>query len=84
MHPHPEIAICDGGWGAEMEQDEKVAVLAFCRPTDLIGLLSRNQLLNLLTFRLYRFWARTNLRRALWSAVAIDGEPLLGEVASRL
>lgn len=42
----------------------------------LFGLLVKNILLGLLTLGLYRFWARTALRRYFWSAVTIDGEPL--------
>ncbi|MFC7334067.1 DUF898 family protein [Rhodocista pekingensis] len=42
----------------------------------LIGLLLTNMLLNLLTLGLYRFWARTRVRRFFWGALRIDGRPL--------
>ncbi|MBL8698970.1 MAG: DUF898 family protein [Alphaproteobacteria bacterium] len=42
----------------------------------LFGLLIRNMLLGALTLMLYRFWARTALRRYLWGRVRIDGDPL--------
>lgn len=43
---------------------------------ELNRLLIQNELFELLTFRLYRFWARTALRRYLWSAISIDGVAL--------
>jgi hypothetical protein len=42
----------------------------------LMGLLLKNQLLTLVTLGFYRFWARTELRRFLWSRVFIDGDAL--------
>ncbi len=35
-----------------------------------------NSLLSLLTIGLYRFWARTRLRRYFWSHVELDGDPI--------
>jgi len=35
-----------------------------------------NWLLNIITFTLYRFWAKTRVRRHIWSCVHIDGEAL--------
>src|SRR5262245_1390257 len=35
-----------------------------------------NALLFVLTLTLYRFWAKTNIRRHIWSCVHINGEPL--------
>jgi uncharacterized membrane protein YjgN (DUF898 family) len=35
-----------------------------------------NWLLNILTLTLYRFWAKTNVRRHIWSCVHINGQPL--------
>jgi len=40
------------------------------------GLAFKNALLNIVTFTLYRFWARTSIRRRLWSRAWIMGEPL--------
>ncbi len=42
----------------------------------LIRLLIKNFLLNLITLGIYRFWARTNLRRYFWRGIEIDGERL--------
>jgi uncharacterized membrane protein YjgN (DUF898 family) len=35
-----------------------------------------NFLLGLVTLTIYRFWAKTNVRRHIWSCVHINGEPL--------
>jgi uncharacterized membrane protein YjgN (DUF898 family) len=35
-----------------------------------------NALLFVLTLSIYRFWAKTNVRRHIWSCVHINGEPL--------
>lgn len=43
---------------------------------ELILLLIKNFLLNLVTLGIYRFWARTNLRAYFWRNVAIEGEPI--------
>lgn len=40
------------------------------------GLAFKNALLNIATLTLYRFWARTSIRRRLWSRAWIMGEPL--------
>lgn len=35
-----------------------------------------NLLLNIITLTIYRFWAKTNVRKHIWSCVHINGEPL--------
>ena len=35
-----------------------------------------NSLLSLVTLGIYRFWARTRLRRYFWSHVELDGDPI--------
>lgn len=42
----------------------------------LLGITLTNLFFNLITLTIYRFWARTNVRRHIWSCVHIDGEPL--------
>ena len=42
----------------------------------LVALSLINFLLGLLTLTLYRFWAKTNVRRHIWSCVHINGQPL--------
>jgi len=42
-----------------------------------LGWLSiKNFLLNLITLTIYRFWAKTTVRKHIWSCVHINGEPL--------
>jgi hypothetical protein len=40
---------------------------------DLFGLALRTGLLTLLTLGIYRFWAKTRVRRFVWSAAEVDG-----------
>ncbi len=42
----------------------------------LLGITLTNLVLNLITLTVYRFWARTNVRRHIWSCVHINGEAL--------
>jgi uncharacterized membrane protein YjgN (DUF898 family) len=35
-----------------------------------------NLVFNILTFSVYRFWGKTNVRRHIWSCIHINGEPL--------
>ncbi len=42
----------------------------------LLRLTLVNAFLNLITLTIYRFWAKTNVRRHIWSCVQINGEPL--------
>jgi uncharacterized membrane protein YjgN (DUF898 family) len=42
----------------------------------LPGLVLRNLFLNLVTFWIYRFWAKTRWRQHLWSNVSILGDPV--------
>ncbi|MGO4725825.1 MULTISPECIES: DUF898 family protein [unclassified Inquilinus] len=39
------------------------------------GLFLKTVLLSLVTLGLYNFWGRTQIRRAVWAAVSVDGEP---------
>lgn len=43
---------------------------------NVLGLALKNAALLLLTLTLYRFWARTAMRRRLWSRTALMGDPL--------
>jgi uncharacterized membrane protein YjgN (DUF898 family) len=42
----------------------------------LLKLTFVNLLLGLITFGIYRFWAKTNVRKHIWSCVHINGEPM--------
>lgn len=43
------------------------------RGKDLFGLALRTGLLSLVTLGIYRFWAKTRVRRFVWSAAEVDG-----------
>lgn len=43
---------------------------------NIFGLAFKNALLTILTLTLYRFWARTSIRRRVWSRTWIMGDPL--------
>jgi uncharacterized membrane protein YjgN (DUF898 family) len=43
---------------------------------DIAGLALKNAFLGILTLTLYRFWARTAMRRRLWSRAWLMGDPL--------
>lgn len=43
---------------------------------DVLGLALKNAALTVLTLTLYRFWARTSMRRRLWSRAWVLGDPL--------
>jgi uncharacterized membrane protein YjgN (DUF898 family) len=45
-------------------------------PGGFAGLSILNGVLRILTFGVYHFWGKTEVRQRIWSAVRIDGEPL--------
>jgi uncharacterized membrane protein YjgN (DUF898 family) len=45
------------------------------KPSTFIGLSLKNGLLNLVTLTLYRFWAKTAVRRRVWTGVRLNDEP---------
>ncbi len=50
--------------------------LSWLAPTGMIGLSVANFVYRLLTLGIYDFWARTEVRKRLWSAIRLNGEPL--------
>lgn len=44
-------------------------------PGTFVGLSVKNALLNIVTLTLYRFWAKTQVRRRIWSGVYLNDEP---------
>ncbi len=45
-------------------------------PSGLFGLSIVNFLLKIVTLGIYTFWARTEVRKRIWSAIRLNGEPL--------
>jgi uncharacterized membrane protein YjgN (DUF898 family) len=50
--------------------------LAWKQQSGLIGLSIVNFILRVLTLGIYHFWGKTEVRRRIWSAVRLNGEPL--------
>lgn len=51
-------------------------VFSYVPRQGLLKLTIVNFLLSIVTFTIYRFWAKTNVRKHIWSCVHINGEPL--------
>jgi uncharacterized membrane protein YjgN (DUF898 family) len=49
---------------------------SYVKRPGLLKLTIVNFLLSLVTFSIYRFWAKNNVRKHIWSSVHINGEPL--------
>ena len=60
---------------AHVSKPERLTFNYVKRP-GLLKLTLVNFLLSLVTLGFYRFWAKTNVRRHIWSSVHINGEPL--------
>ena len=58
------------------EDDRTPLSLSWLHPAGLPGLSLVNFLLRIVTLGIYGFWAKTEVRRRLWSAMRINGEPL--------
>jgi uncharacterized membrane protein YjgN (DUF898 family) len=50
--------------------------LSWAQPDGLIGLSFANYFLRIVTLGVYHFWGKTEVRRRIWSAVRLNGEPL--------
>ncbi len=51
--------------------------ISWSHPKGLVGLSLLNFLLTALTLGIYYFWGKTEVRRRIWSAIRINGEPLV-------
>lgn len=50
--------------------------LAWSEPPGMIGLSFKNFLYKIVTFGIYNFWGKTEVRKRIWGAMRINGEPL--------
>lgn len=50
--------------------------VSWLQPPGLVALSFVNGLLRLVTLGIYSFWGRTEVRKRIWSAIRIEGEPL--------
>jgi len=64
-----------GAYGAATAGAEPLA-LTWKRQSGLIGLSIINFVLRVLTLGIHHFWGKTEVRRRIWSAVRLNGEPL--------
>jgi uncharacterized membrane protein YjgN (DUF898 family) len=55
--------------------DAEKSTFIYRRQSGLAWLVLKNIVLNAITLFFYRFWARTNWRRHLWSNVVLRGDP---------
>jgi uncharacterized membrane protein YjgN (DUF898 family) len=66
-----------GGPGApERQRPPRPSQLSWLHPSDLVNLSFMNALLKVITLGIYQFWGKTEVRKRVWSAVRIEGEPL--------
>ena len=62
--------------GAVTSSKGEAISLAYRSKPGLLRIALLNALFTLLTLGIYRFWARTRVRRHVWSCVHINGDPL--------
>lgn len=65
-----------GTFGSSGAEDGSPVSIAYVDKPGLVRIALINALLFVVTLSLYRFWAKTNVRRHIWSCVHINGEPL--------
>jgi uncharacterized membrane protein YjgN (DUF898 family) len=51
--------------------------LGWLQPLGLVGMAAFNYVARILTLGAYHFWGKTEVRKRIWSAVRVDGEPLV-------
>ncbi len=61
---------------AQRRSQREDVSLSWQAPRGLLGLSLSNLVLRILTLGIYHFWAKTEVRKRIWSAVRINGEPL--------
>ena len=50
--------------------------VSWLHPLGLVGLSVYNFVMRLLTLGIYHFWGKTEVRRRVWSAIRLNGEPI--------
>ncbi len=50
--------------------------LSWSQPPGMVAISFKNFLLKIVTLGIYQFWGKTEVRRRIWSAIRINGEPL--------
>lgn len=62
--------------GAAGSGGEEAVRLSWSPPPGMIGLSVKNFLFRIITLGIYHFWGKTEVRKRIWSAIRINGEPL--------
>lgn len=62
--------------GAAGYSGEEAVELSWSPPPGMVGLSVKNFLLRIVTLGIYNFWGKTEVRKRIWSAIRINGEPL--------
>jgi uncharacterized membrane protein YjgN (DUF898 family) len=50
--------------------------LSWAQPPGMVALSFKNFLYRIITLGIYHFWGKTEVRKRIWSAIRINGEPL--------
>ncbi|MBL8566942.1 MAG: DUF898 family protein [Hyphomicrobiaceae bacterium] len=50
--------------------------ISWLKPFGMLGLSLYNFVMRILTLGIYHFWGKTEVRRRVWSAIRVNGEPL--------
>ncbi len=66
----PLPGVTDGSNG------EEALSLSWSQPPGMVSLSVKNFLFRIITLGIYNFWGKTEVRRRIWSAIRINGEPL--------
>ena len=61
--------------GAAPSAEERLS-LSWQKPHGIVGLSFVNTFLRIVTLGIYHFWAKTEVRKRIWAAIRINGEPL--------
>ncbi len=61
---------------AALPANAEALTFSYVKRKGLLKLTVMNLLLNIVTLWFYRFWAKTHVRKHIWSCVHINGEPL--------
>lgn len=64
------------GAGAPMRAGAEPVTLSWAPPKGMVALCFINFVLRILTLGIYHFWGKTEVRRRIWSAIRLNGEPL--------
>ena len=78
MTTHELAPAADSAWTQPSDTafDRSPLRLSWLHPAGLLGLSVVNFVLRFVTLGLYSFWGKTEVRKRLWSAIRLEGEPL--------